>query len=144
MTARWRAFASWTGLRSVCSTIPKRAPAPMRASTSSESSQSRCGVPAASRPGGCNVSAEGAERSERAEHTEWVERADLLSARIESYRDEMVAFQRSLTAIRALGPENGGEGEWERSRFLLDQARRFGFTDIVEVDAEDERADSGE
>ncbi|HZK49531.1 MAG TPA: M20 family metallo-hydrolase, partial [Thermoleophilia bacterium] len=55
----------------------------------------------------------------------------------------MVAFQRSLTAIRALGPENGGEGEWERSRFLLDQARRFGFTDIVEVDAEDERVPGG-
>ncbi len=55
----------------------------------------------------------------------------------------MVAFQRSLTAVRALGPENGGEGEWERSRFLIEQARRFGFTDITEVDAADERVPAG-
>lgn len=67
----------------------------------------------------------------------------LLSARIESYREEMAAFQCSLTAVRAMGPDNGGEGEWERSRFLLEHARRFGLTDIVEVDAPDERVPSG-
>ncbi len=68
---------------------------------------------------------------------------DLLAARIRSYRDDMVAFQRSLTAVRALGPENGGEGEWERSRFLIEQARRFGISDITEVDATDERVPTG-
>ena len=38
----------------------------------------------------------------------------------------MVELQRGLTAIPALAPENGGDGEWEKARFLEDYLRRHG------------------
>src|SRR5680860_389079 len=38
-----------------------------------------------------------------------------IMARVEGYRDEMGEFQRRLTAIPGLGPDNGGEGEERRA-----------------------------
>lgn len=66
-----------------------------------------------------------------------------LAARITGYRDDAIAFQRALTAVRALGPENGGEGEWERSRHLIESCREFGLTDITEIAAPDPRVPAG-
>lgn len=66
-----------------------------------------------------------------------------LSARIAGYRDGAIAFQRELTALQALGPDNGGEGEWERSRFIIERARAFGLSDVTEIDAVDPRVPSG-
>jgi succinyl-diaminopimelate desuccinylase len=42
---------------------------------------------------------------------------DLLK-KVDSYRDESIDFQRQLTAIPALSPENGGEGEKAKADFL--------------------------
>jgi len=40
-----------------------------------------------------------------------------IAARIRAYRDDMVRMQIELTAIPALGPDNGGREEKKR-RFL--------------------------
>ena len=71
------------------------------------------------------------------------ETAARLAARIEGYRDEMVEFQCRLTAVTALGPENGGDGEWLRSRHLIEQLRAFGLDQIEEIDAPDPRVSTG-
>ncbi len=65
-----------------------------------------------------------------------------LSARIEGYRQEMVQFQKALTAVVALGPENGGDGEWERAEFVATTATRFGLPAPERFDAPDARVSS--
>ena len=69
--------------------------------------------------------------------------SEQLARRIRGYRDEMVAFQCHLTAIQAIGPEGGGEGEWERSRYLLERLRGFGISDVLESSASDARVPGG-
>ncbi|MBA4392841.1 MAG: diaminopimelate aminotransferase [Desulfobacca sp.] len=38
--------------------------------------------------------------------------------RINSYQDQIIALQRDLTAIPALGPQNGGQGEYVKALYL--------------------------
>ncbi len=63
---------------------------------------------------------------------------DLFSS-IEDSEEDMVNSLIDLLRIPAIGPENGGDGELERSRYLRDLAERCGFTDIETYDALDER-----
>ncbi|NOY11131.1 MAG: M20 family metallo-hydrolase [Archaeoglobi archaeon] len=69
--------------------------------------------------------------------------ADILErlGEIDGYRNRAVEYLSRLIEIRALSPENGGEGEWDKAEYiqsLLD------FADSVErYDAEDERAKNG-
>ena len=51
-------------------------------------------------------------------------------------------MQIGLTAIPALAPENGGDGEYEKARYLLANLRELGFTDIWEINAPDSRVSS--
>ena len=37
--------------------------------------------------------------------------------RIDSYREEMIELQIALTAVPAVGPENGGDGEILKANF---------------------------
>jgi len=62
---------------------------------------------------------------------------------IEAHEDEMVELQRELTARPALGPENGGTGEWEKARFLEDYLRRHGLDQIEHYDCPDDRVPDG-
>ncbi len=55
----------------------------------------------------------------------------------------MVAFQRDLTAVVALGPDNGGDGEWLRAEFIKERARSFGLDDVMELHAADARVTAG-
>jgi succinyl-diaminopimelate desuccinylase len=66
-----------------------------------------------------------------------------LSKRVDSYRDDMVAFQKELTAVVALGPENQGEGEWKRARFLIEKIKSFGLSEITEYNSNDDRVPEG-
>jgi succinyl-diaminopimelate desuccinylase len=66
-----------------------------------------------------------------------------LSRRIDGYYNEMIEFQKELTAKIALGPDNSGQGEWERARFLIEKIKSFGLTDISEFNAPDERVPEG-
>ena len=66
-----------------------------------------------------------------------------LDQRLNSYRDEMIQFQKELTAVVALGPDNGGQGEWARAHFLREKIESFGLTDFSEYHAEDQRVPEG-
>ena len=60
---------------------------------------------------------------------------------IDNFKDDAVKILSKLIEIKALSPENGGEGEWDKAEYiqsLLD------FADEVErYDAEDSRAKNG-
>jgi len=66
-----------------------------------------------------------------------------LARRIDSYRDQMVEAQKELTALAALGPENGGQGEWKRAILLKEKLRAMGVTNVTEYNAKDERVPEG-
>jgi len=66
-----------------------------------------------------------------------------IKRRIEQYRDEMIRMQIELSAIPALSPDNGGQGEFEKARYLLTKLNDLGFTQIQEINAPDSRVSSG-
>jgi len=68
---------------------------------------------------------------------------DRVRKRIEGYRDEMVVLQADLTALPALGPENGGEGEQEKAARLQRFLEEMGGLEIEEIRAPDSRVPSG-
>ncbi len=63
---------------------------------------------------------------------------DLLAS-IESKRNEMVEALSEIIRIPAIGPESGGEGEFERARFIKDMLENCGFDEVDMYDALDER-----
>jgi len=63
--------------------------------------------------------------------------------KIDSYRYDMIELQRLLTAIPAIGPENNGDGEYDKAIFLIDYLRSRGFKDIAEYNAPDKRVSAG-
>ena len=63
--------------------------------------------------------------------------------RIEQYRDAMIQMQIELTAIPALSPDSGGQGEYEKARYLKEKLHALGFTSIQEINAPDRRVASG-
>lgn len=65
-----------------------------------------------------------------------------ISDRIESYRNAMIDLQIGLTAIPAVGPENGGDGELLKANFLKKQLVELGFRHFQHYDAHDERVTS--
>ncbi|NLT34819.1 MAG: M20 family metallo-hydrolase [Gaiellales bacterium] len=72
------------------------------------------------------------------------ELADRLRWRIEGYRNAMVDFQRDLTAVNAVGPDGGGEGEWHRAAFLKEELLRLGLGRAHEYNALDNRVYTGQ
>lgn len=66
-----------------------------------------------------------------------------LSRRLDGMEREMVAFQQAITAIPALSPRNGGEGEWKKTVWIEHYLRSCGVTDLEWVNAPDPAADQG-
>ena len=66
-----------------------------------------------------------------------------ISQRINSYRDQMIELQIALTAISAIGPENGGDGELLKANFLKQRLMELGFKNFHHYDAQDNRVSSG-
>jgi len=66
-----------------------------------------------------------------------------IAARIDRYEEDMIRLQTELTAIPALAPENGGDGEYRRSRHLKKVLEGFGFPELQEINAPDDRVSSG-
>jgi len=62
-----------------------------------------------------------------------------LLAQVGSHREEMVEALSELIRIPAIGPESGGSGELERSRYLRDILDHSKFDDVEMYDALDER-----
>jgi succinyl-diaminopimelate desuccinylase len=62
--------------------------------------------------------------------------------RIETYRDTVIDWQKNLVSIKALGPENGGDGELEKSKYVRTILDDIGFDEINVINAPDERVSS--
>lgn len=60
---------------------------------------------------------------------------DTLFASLDKQTETVVDLQRKLTAIPALGPKNGGDGEKEKAELLLAHLQTMGITDIREFHA---------
>jgi len=63
-------------------------------------------------------------------------------AKIDGYRDELIALQTELTRRPALGPESGGEGEKEKAEFLGDYLDGMGLR-VERYDSRDDRVPCG-
>ncbi len=69
--------------------------------------------------------------------------ADLV-AKIDSYREEVIAFETQLTKIPALGPENGGDGERDKAEYVTAWVNQYlRPDDLQEYRAPDERVSYG-
>ncbi|MEG2139229.1 MAG: M20 family metallo-hydrolase [Bilophila sp.] len=66
-----------------------------------------------------------------------------LSEAIARQRDKVIAYQTSMTAMPALGPDNGGTGELPKALYLEGVLRKLGCTDIERIDAPDARVPGG-
>ena len=62
---------------------------------------------------------------------------------IDGYRDEIIHFQADLTSKVALGPENDGTGEHEKSRYMKKRLEELHPDLLEEIRAPDERAQEG-
>ncbi len=66
-----------------------------------------------------------------------------LSRRIDSYRNDMIELQKILTAVPAVGPANGGDGEMLKARVLKERLIEMGFTAFRHFDAPDDSVSAG-
>ena len=63
--------------------------------------------------------------------------------KIDSFRAEIIEMQRELTARPALGPDNGGSGEHDKTDFVKEQILCLKPDRLYEINAPDERAANG-
>ncbi|WP_428568354.1 MAG: M20 family metallo-hydrolase [Solidesulfovibrio sp. DCME] len=68
---------------------------------------------------------------------------DALLSRLADKRDLVIDLQRELTAIPALGPDNGGPGEREKADRLKTLLAAMGFPEPREINAPDPRVPCG-
>lgn len=68
---------------------------------------------------------------------------EIISRRIDTYRNEMIELQKALTAVPAVGPVNGGDGEMLKAQMLEKRLRDMGFTQFRHYDAPDETVSAG-
>lgn len=66
-------------------------------------------------------------------------RTELLNF-IRDNAEEYIELEKLLTSHKALAPENGGDGEWEKCAALEEFLRAHGITNLERFDAPDERA----
>ena len=66
-----------------------------------------------------------------------------ISRRIDSYKDAMIKLQVDLTAIPALSPDNGGDGEFNKAQFILKYLTAMNFPNVLQINAPDGRTSSG-
>jgi len=63
--------------------------------------------------------------------------------RIDGSKDEIIHVQRGLTARVALGPDNGGSGEHEKTAYIKGLLEALNPNRVQEIQAPDERARDG-
>ncbi len=66
-----------------------------------------------------------------------------VAQRIEGYRSTIVQWERELTAIQALDPDSGGDGEARKAELVLKILAEIGITDVEVYKAPDERVSAG-
>lgn len=70
------------------------------------------------------------------------EQIESIFKRIDFYQDQMIELQKSLTAFKAIGPQNNGQGEAKKGAFLRDYLQRIGL-DVEEYNAPDSSVPDG-
>ena len=65
-----------------------------------------------------------------------------IQRRLRGYNDELVQLLRELTAIPALGPENGGEGEQAKARYLQKKLKALNPQRMISLACPDHRVPS--
>ncbi|SDF75348.1 M20 family metallo-hydrolase [Desulfovibrio legallii] len=68
---------------------------------------------------------------------------DTLLRGLAGREDRVAELQAVLTACQALGPDNGGQGEMEKTRCITDWLKACGVTDLTRLDAPDPRVPDG-
>ncbi|MGB7296299.1 MAG: M20 family metallo-hydrolase [Candidatus Aminicenantales bacterium] len=66
-----------------------------------------------------------------------------IAKRIDGFRDDMIDLQIKLSAMPAIAPASGGEGEVKKAEFLLGFLRQSGLDDIEFIKAPDLDAPAG-
>ncbi|MFA5161405.1 MAG: M20 family metallo-hydrolase [Elusimicrobiales bacterium] len=66
-----------------------------------------------------------------------------LFAKIDSFTEYAAELQSGLTAIPAVSPDSGGEGELAKTEYLEREIRKLKFDEFLRVDAPDPRAKGG-
>ncbi|MBW2061918.1 MAG: M20 family metallo-hydrolase [Deltaproteobacteria bacterium] len=69
---------------------------------------------------------------------------DRVTARIETYAEEMVQFQSEMVACPAIGPDNGGEGEAAKAEVIKEWLVRLNPDETLELNAPDDRVPGGQ
>ena len=69
---------------------------------------------------------------------------ETLRKKIAEKRDQIVELQRALTAVPALGPQNGGTGEWDKAQVLISWLGRLGLGPCELHPSPDQRVPKGE
>jgi succinyl-diaminopimelate desuccinylase len=72
-----------------------------------------------------------------------IDKFQRITQRIDSYREAMIELQIALSAVPAVGPENGGDGELLKANLLKDRLIQLGFKNFRHYDAKDLRVSSG-
>jgi succinyl-diaminopimelate desuccinylase len=68
---------------------------------------------------------------------------DKLLTKIDSYEESMIKMQIALTAIPAISPDNAGDGEFDKAKYLSSCLEKMNFPGPLELSAPDERVSSG-
>ena len=63
--------------------------------------------------------------------------------KISTYRNEVIRLQKAMTAIPALAPENGGQGEKAKADFIDQCLEEVGLNEIEHINAPDDRVSCG-
>jgi succinyl-diaminopimelate desuccinylase len=67
-----------------------------------------------------------------------------LRRKIAEKKDTIIEMQRALTAVPALGPQNGGTGEWEKAQVLVSWLEKLGLGPCEHYPSPDPRVPRGE
>lgn len=62
---------------------------------------------------------------------------------VENYRDYAIFLQRELTKRPAISPLSGGEGEYDKAKWLEEELKKMKFDRIEWINAKDEKAKNG-
>jgi succinyl-diaminopimelate desuccinylase len=66
-----------------------------------------------------------------------------IDRRIVAYEKAMIKMQYELTAIPAMSPENGGDGESEKAKCILSYLSEMEFPHAIQLNAPDDRVSAG-
>lgn len=66
-----------------------------------------------------------------------------IKSRLNGYKDQIISLQRDLTAIPALGPLNGGQGEYAKALYLEKRLKELGPKTFLNLSCPDPKVPNG-